>query len=111
MDWNSGSEHRGTLHLGSPYLEGYIEQLVLSIILSLSCKRRPVHIQAALVIGYYSHVVIKGTTPGVGQGKELLPFGRRRSSPKSHSPRAGADGPRSITHIILLILYCYIIML
>ena len=72
MDWNSGSEHHGTLHLGSPYLKGYIEQLVLSIILSLSRKCWPVRIQATLVIGYYSHVVIEGTAPGVGQGKELL---------------------------------------
>ena len=45
---------------------------MLSIILSVSRKRRPVRIQAALVISYYSHVVIEGTTPGVGQGKELL---------------------------------------
>ena len=45
---------------------------MLSIILSVSHKRQPVHIQAALVIGYYSHVVIEGTTPGVGRGKELL---------------------------------------
>ena len=72
MDWNSGSEHRGTLHLGSPYLEGYIEQLVLSIILSVSRKCRPVRIQAALVISYYSRIVIEGTAPGVGRGKELL---------------------------------------
>ena len=45
---------------------------MLSIILSVFCKCRPVHIEAALVISYYSNVVIKGTTPGVGQGKELL---------------------------------------
>ena len=45
---------------------------MLSIILSVSHKCQPVCIQAALVISYYSHVVIKGTTPGVGQGKELL---------------------------------------
>ena len=44
---------------------------MLSIILSVSRKRRPVHIQATLVISYYSHIVIKGTTPGVGRGKEL----------------------------------------
>ena len=72
VDRNSGSEHRGTLHLGLPYLEGYIEWLVLSIILSVSHKCQPVHIQAALVISYYSYVVIEGTTPGVGWGKELL---------------------------------------
>ena len=44
---------------------------MLSTILSVFCKHRPVHIQAALVISYYKCVVIKGTTPGVGQGKEL----------------------------------------
>ena len=44
---------------------------MLSIILSVLRKRRPVRIQAALVISYYSHV-IEGTTPGVGRGKELL---------------------------------------
>ena len=45
---------------------------MLSIILSVSRKHRPVRIQAALVISYYSHVVIEGTAPGVGRGKELL---------------------------------------
>ena len=34
-------------------------------------KCRPVRIQAALVISYYKCVVIKGTAPGVGWGKEL----------------------------------------
>ena len=32
----------------------------------------PVCIQAALVISYYSCIVIEGTAPGIGQGKELL---------------------------------------
>ena len=45
---------------------------MLSIILSVFPKCRPVHIQATLVISYYSHIVIEGTTPGVGWGKELL---------------------------------------
>ena len=45
---------------------------MLSIILSVFRKCRPVHIQAALVISYYSCIVIEGTAPGVGQGKELL---------------------------------------
>ena len=45
---------------------------MLSIILSVSRKHWPVRIQAALVISYYSCIVIEGTTPGVGQGKELL---------------------------------------
>ena len=45
---------------------------MLSIILSVLRKRRPVHVQAALVISYYSSVVIEGTAPGVGRGKELL---------------------------------------
>ena len=45
---------------------------MLSIVLSVSCKRWPVRIQATLVISYYSRVVIEGTTPGVGRGKELL---------------------------------------
>ena len=71
MDQNSGSEHHGTLHLGTPYLKCYFEELVLSIILSVFCKCWPVRIQAALVISYYECVVIKGTTPGVGRGKEL----------------------------------------
>ena len=44
---------------------------MLSIILSVFRKCRPVRIQATLVISYYKHVVIEGTTPGVGQGKEL----------------------------------------
>ena len=44
---------------------------MLSIILSVFRKHRPVRIQAALVISYYKHVVIEGTTPGVGRGKEL----------------------------------------
>ena len=44
---------------------------MLSILLSVFCKRQPVRIQAALVISYYRCIVIKGTTPGVGQGKEL----------------------------------------
>ena len=44
---------------------------MLSIILSVFCKRRPVCIQTALVISYYKCVVIEGTAPGVGQGKEL----------------------------------------
>ena len=45
---------------------------MLSIILSVSRECQPVRIQATLVISYYSCVVIEGTTPGVGQGKELL---------------------------------------
>ena len=45
---------------------------MLSIILSVFHKRWPVCTQAALVISYYRCVVIKGTTPGVGRGKELL---------------------------------------
>ena len=45
---------------------------MLSIILSVLRKSRPVHVQAALVISYYSSVVIEGTAPGVGRGKELL---------------------------------------
>ena len=45
---------------------------MLSIILSVLRKSRPVRVQAALVISYYSSIVIKGTAPGVGRGKELL---------------------------------------
>ena len=45
---------------------------MLSIILSVLRKCQPVCVQAALVISYYSSVVIEGTTPGVGRGKELL---------------------------------------
>ena len=45
---------------------------MLSIILSVLRKSRPVHVQAALVISYYRSVVIEGTAPGVGRGKELL---------------------------------------
>ena len=45
---------------------------MLSIILSVLRKCRPVRVQAALVISYYSSVVIEGTAPGVGRGKELL---------------------------------------
>ena len=45
---------------------------MLSIILSVLHKSRPVRAQAALVISYYSSVVIEGTAPGVGRGKELL---------------------------------------
>ena len=45
---------------------------MLSIILSVLRKSRPVCVQAALVISYYSSIVIEGTTPGVGRGKELL---------------------------------------
>ena len=44
---------------------------MLSTILSVFCKRWPLHIQATLVISYYKCVDIKGTAPGVGQGKEL----------------------------------------
>ena len=45
---------------------------MLSIILSVLRKSRPVRVQAALVISYYRSVVIEGTAPGVGRGKELL---------------------------------------
>ena len=45
---------------------------MLSIILSVPRKSRPVRVQAALVISYYRSVVIEGTAPGVGRGKELL---------------------------------------
>ena len=45
---------------------------MLSIILSVLRKSQPVHVQAALVISYNSSVVIEGTAPGVGRGKELL---------------------------------------
>ena len=45
---------------------------MLSIILSVLRKCRPVRVQAALVISYYSSIVIEGTAPGVGRGKELL---------------------------------------
>ena len=45
---------------------------MLSIILSVFRKCRPVRIQVALVISYYSHIVIEGTAPGVGRGKEPL---------------------------------------
>ena len=45
---------------------------MLSIILSVLRKCQPVRVQATLVISYYSSVVIKGTAPGVGRGKELL---------------------------------------
>ena len=44
---------------------------MLSTILSVFRKHWPVHIQATLVISYYKCVDIKGTAPGVGQGKEL----------------------------------------
>ena len=44
---------------------------MLSTILSVFCKHRPVRLQATLVISYYKRVDIKGTAPGVGRGKEL----------------------------------------
>ena len=44
---------------------------MLSTILSIFHKRQPVCTQAALVISYYKCVDIKGTAPGVGQGKEV----------------------------------------
>ena len=45
---------------------------MLGIILSVLRKSRPVRVQAALVISYYRSIVIEGTAPGVGRGKELL---------------------------------------
>ena len=45
---------------------------MLSIILSVLRRSWPVRVQATLVISYYSSVVIEGTAPGVGQGKEPL---------------------------------------
>ena len=45
---------------------------MLSIILSVLRKSWPARAQATLVISYYSSVVIEGTAPGVGRGKELL---------------------------------------
>ena len=45
------------------------------------------------------HVKIKGTTPGVEWGKELSLSVEERSSPKSHSPWADADGLRPVTYI------------
>ena len=39
------------------------------------------------------HIGIEGTTPGVERGKELSLLAEERSSPKSHSPWADADGP------------------
>ena len=66
---------------------------MLSIILSIFRKCRPVRMQATLVISYYKCIDIKGTAPGVGRGKELSLLAEDRVHPKSHSPRAGADGP------------------
>ena len=70
---------------------------MLSIILSVSRKRRPVRIQATLVISYYRRVVIEGTAPGVEWGKELLLSVEDGVHPNPVAVRAGADGPRSIT--------------
>ena len=66
---------------------------MLSIILSVLRKHQPVRVQAALVISYYSSVVIEGTAPGVGRGKELLLSAEDGVHPKSRSPWAGAEGP------------------
>ena len=66
---------------------------MLSTILSVFHKCQPVHLQATLVISYYKHVGIKGTAPGVGQGKELSLLAEEQSSPKSHSLQADTDGP------------------
>ena len=71
---------------------------MLSIILSVSCKHRPVRIQAALVISYYRRVVIEGTAPGVERGKELLLSAEDGVHPNPVAVRAGADGPRSVTY-------------
>ena len=43
------------------------------------------------------HIGIKGTTPGVEQGKELSLSVEERSSPESHSLWADADGPQPVT--------------
>ena len=69
---------------------------MLSIILSVLRKSRPVHVQAALVISYYRSVVIKGTAPGVGRGKELLLSAEDGVHPESHSPRASAESPQPL---------------
>ena len=66
---------------------------MLSIILSVFRRCQPVRIQAALVISYYSHIVIEGTAPRVGRGKELLLSVEDIVHPESHSPQAGTDGP------------------
>ena len=70
---------------------------MLSIILSVSGKHRPVRIQAALVISYHSSVVIEGTTPGVGRGKELLLSVEDGVHPNPVATQAGTDGLCSVT--------------
>ena len=70
---------------------------MLSIILSVLRKAGLSVVQAALVISYYRSVVIEGTAPGVGRGKELLLLAGRRSSPESRSPRASAESPQTVT--------------
>ena len=47
------------------------------------------------------HVGTEGTTPGVEQGKELSLLVKEQSSPESHSPWAGADGPQPVTYTIV----------
>ena len=43
---------------------------------------------------------IKGTTPGVERGKELSLSVKERSSPKSHSLQADADGLQPVTYVL-----------
>ena len=73
---------------------------MLSIILSVFPKHRPVCIQAALVISYYSHIVIEGTAPGVGRGKELLLLveDRVHPNPIAHGLVQTACDPLHICH-------------
>ena len=94
---SSGSEHRGTLLLGSPSPWMLLWTTSVEYYFCVSHKRRPVCIQAALVISYYKCVGIEGTAPGVEQGKELSLSAEEQSSPESHSLQAGTDGPWPIT--------------
>ena len=71
---------------------------MLSTILSVFHKCQPVCIQATLVISYYKRVDIKGTTPGVGQGKELslLVEDRVHPNPIAHGLAQMARDPLHI---------------
>ena len=45
------------------------------------------------------HVGVKGTTPGVEQGKELSLLVEERTSPESHKVWADADSLQPVTHM------------
>ena len=75
---------------------------MLSITFCVSRKPQPVPYTGwPQLISYCMHVRIKGTAPGVEQGKELSLLVEEWSSPKSRSLRADVDGPRPVTYISL----------